>query len=366
MIKATFFMEQHIGHYAYYQNLRSSIDRQVDIEANWVEVTYTDQDSLLARTPLLPAQLKGALIGRSQVRKGLKKNVDVYFFNTQTPAALAAKISQRPPYFLATDITPLQYDSMGEHYGHRPDRDGLIASKIGSLKHRRNTRVFQRAQTIFPWSSWAGKSLVNDYGVDPRKIEIIAPGVNLDLWRPGFVHENQPFRILFVGGDFLRKGGAVLLEAYQALSKLALSRPVELILVTRSTVPLIPGVKVHTDIRPNSPEIIGYYQTSDLFILPTFAEAFGIAAVEATAAGLPVIATQVGGLTDIVEDGQTGFLIQPGEVQVIVEKCIQLIENPELLARMGRQGRARAEMLFDASRNSSRIVQHLQEAVLQQ
>lgn len=360
MIKATFFMEQHIGHYAYYQNLRSSIDRQADVEATWVEVTYTDQSSLWSRTPLLPAGVKGALIGRSQVRNGFKNNGDVFFFNTQAPAALAVNANQPPPYILATDITPLQYDSMGEHYGHKPDRGGLM----GNLKHRRNTRIFQNAEYIFPWSSWAGKSLVGDYKVDPRKIEVIPPGVNLDIWRPTAVKEHSPFRILFVGGDFIRKGGAVLLDAYKALTKLILSRPIELILITRSAVPPLPGVQVFSDVRPNSPEIVRLYQTSDLFVLPTFAEAFGIAAVEAAAAGLPVIATKVGGLTDIVEDGQTGFLINPGEVQSLADKLFGLIENPDLCLRMSRQGRSRAEKLFDASKNSSRIVQHLCDAAL--
>ena len=73
MIDVTFFMEQHIGHYAYYENLRDSINRQPEICATWIPVTYTNDRSIWQRLPLLPAGVRGTLIGRGQVRQGLKK-----------------------------------------------------------------------------------------------------------------------------------------------------------------------------------------------------------------------------------------------------------------------------------------------------
>ena len=62
--------------------------------------------------------------------------------------------------------------------------------------------------------------------------------------------------------------------------------------------------KYHPDLNPNDGALLSLYQSSDLFVLPTEAEAFGIAAIEASAVGLPVIATRVGGLTDVVVDGE--------------------------------------------------------------
>ncbi len=357
MIDVTFFMEQHIGHYAYYENLRDSINRHPDIRATWIPVTYTNSQSIWQRLPLLPAGVRGTLIGRGQVRQGLKKKGDVRFFNTQVPAVIAGNMSRNPPYVLATDITPLQYDAMGSYYDHRNGGRGIVSD----YKHRQNVKTFQNAAYILPWSSWAGKSLVADYGVDDQKIKVIAPGVNLETWRPAIMSESHPIRILFVGGDLVRKGGLVLLEAFQELSKIFPSDQLELLLVTRSAVQPARGVSVFSNCLPNSPELIRLYQSSDLFVLPSYAEAFGIAAVEATASGLPVLATNIGGLTDIVEDGKNGFFIEPGEVKPLLEKLVYLVENPDIRHEMSRASRARAEQYFDASRNAAQISQILHD-----
>lgn len=355
MIDVTFFMEQHIGHYAYYENLRSSIEQQSEICATWIPVTYTDDHSFWQRVPVLPAGVRGTLIGRGQVHQGLRKKSDVHFFNTQVPAVIAGRTKPEPPYLLATDITPLQYDAMGRYYNHPANRHGFVSD----YKHRQNVKSLQNAAYILPWSAWTAQSLVEDYGVDEQKIKIIAPGVNLQVWQPTASIDQHPFRILFVGGDLVRKGGLILLDAFREISGKYPADQVELILVTRTPVPPTPGVIVYSNCLPNSPELIRLYQSSDLFVLPSYAEAFGIAAAEATAAGLPVIAANIGGLKDIVADGQNGFLIEPGKVQPLLEKIIYLIENPANRQEMGRASRARAERFFDASGNAAQIGQFL-------
>jgi glycosyltransferase involved in cell wall biosynthesis len=171
--------------------------------------------------------------------------------------------------------------------------------------------------------------------------------------------EDGPLQILFVGGDLARKGGEDLLAAFRALAP----GSAELHLVTRAPLPPEPGVRVYNDLRPNSPELIALYRACDLFVLPTKAEAFGIAAVEASAAGLPVIATAVGGLTDIVIDGETGLHMPPGDVAMLTRHLRLLIEDPALRRRLGLAARARAEARFDARVNAARIVDLLQEIV---
>ena len=61
-----------------------------------------------------------------------------------------------------------------------------------------------------PWSTWTRRSLVEEYGVDPQRVEVVPPGIDLERWAPGERREGPP-RILFVGGDLYRKGGATLL-----------------------------------------------------------------------------------------------------------------------------------------------------------
>lgn len=96
--------------------------------------------------------------------------------------------------------------------------------------------------------------------------------------------------------------------------------------------------------RPS--EIPRLLKTLDLFVLASNWEGFGLAAVEAMASGLPVVATDVGGLSEIVEDGRTGFLVPPGEPRMLAEKVVHLLQNPDLRRQMGKRGRIRARALF--------------------
>jgi glycosyltransferase involved in cell wall biosynthesis len=93
-------------------------------------------------------------------------------------------------------------------------------------------------------------------------------------------------------------------------------------------------------------EIPRLLKTLDLFVLASNWEGFGLAAVEAMASGLPVVATDVGGLPEIVEDRRTGFLVPPGEPRMLAEKVVHLLQNPDLRRQMGTQGRIRARALF--------------------
>lgn len=356
MIQATFVMEQHLGHRAYYENMRHFIDPVAQLQARWVEITYTSAESLWQRLPWLPHSLRAALIGREQVYQGLGgQATDVAVFNTQVPAVLGGGMVRNQPYVLCTDITPIQYDAMAMHYGHQADRDGPLKR----YKHWANVRTMQRAAKIVPWSHWTANSIVADYGVDPNRVEVISPGVDLQVWQPLAERTSGPMRILFVGGDLYRKGGDDLLTAFRALP----SGSAELVLVTRTELPHEPGVFVYNNMRPNTPELIALCQSCDVFVLPTKAEAFGIAAVEASALGLPVVATNVGGLTDIVVDGETGLTVKPGDVEQLTRHLRLLAGNRELRERLGRAARMRAEARFDAKANASRMAALLQEIV---
>ena len=356
MIRALFLMEQHIGHRTYYQNLRRFVDADSQVNPTWLEVTYNKNRSIWKRLPWLPAGIRGTLMGRNQVRQGLRWGTwDIALFNTQVPAALAGRLVRWQPYILCTDITPLQYDRMGAQYGHEPDRNTLLRH----YKNRVNVRLFQGATRLLPWSTWAAASLVNDYGVDPELVEVLPPGVDMEKWRPASRSGRGPMRILFIGGDFYRKGGELLLQAFQHLS----DGKAELNLVTRSILPQIEGVTVFNDMRPNSPELIALCQSSDLFVLPTEAEAFGIAAVEASATGLPIIGTNVGGLHDIVADGETGFLVQAGDVESLTDRLCELLLDADLRKRMGQAARTRAEDRFSARKNAARLIEIIKETV---
>ncbi|NTW03516.1 MAG: glycosyltransferase family 4 protein [Oscillochloris sp.] len=354
MVRAIFLMEQHIGHQTYYENLHRFAKQEADLECRWVQITYRHGSKLLDLAPGLSNHVRGTLHGMLQVHKTLASaHYDVAFFNTQVPAALAINQVSRRPYVLATDITPIQYDTMGHLYGHQPDKGGLLAA----YKYRVNTKLMQGAARILPWSHWTRDSLIHDYGVAPERIDVIPPGVDLQLWIPTEArhNSNRPLRILFVGGDLYRKGGATLLEAFRTLPR----GSAEIHLVTRSHVAPEEGVHTYYSMQPNSAELISLYRMADVFVLPTEAEAFGIAVIEACAVGLAIITTAVGGLTDIVSDGETGFLIQPHDVARLSMLLRRLADDSELRTHVGRAARQKAETFFNAQRNAARVFEHI-------
>lgn len=95
---------------------------------------------------------------------------------------------------------------------------------------------------------------------------------------------------------------------------------------------------------------IQFYPMMDLLVIPSAREGFGLVAVEAMLFGLPVIASEVGGLKDVVVDGETGFLVPPRSPESIAEKIQILIDQSELRKQMGEKGRQRALQHFTAER----------------
>lgn len=341
-------MEQHLGHRTYAQNLRCYTSLDPRLETRWVEVTYVQPGATWERLPLPPG-FKGPLRGVQQARHGLAAApCQAAFFNTQVPAVFAFDWLRRIPCLVSTDITPIQYDMLAQPYGHVPDRRGPLKA----FKHHLTREVFRRASRVIAWSEWVSHSLQHDYGIAAEKIYILPPGVDLEFWRPARGgREGGPLRILFVGGDFTRKGGPRLLEAFRRIG----AARAELHLVTHEAVPFEPGVHVYHGLAPNHPDLLHLYQTSDIFVLPAEAEAFGIAAVEAAACGLPAIVSRSGGLADVVADGKTGLLVPPSDGHALMQALELLLGKPELRSRLGRAARYRAEERFDARANARRL-----------
>ena len=95
---------------------------------------------------------------------------------------------------------------------------------------------------------------------------------------------------------------------------------------------------------------------SGIFLLPSYYECLPMALLEAMAAGLPVVATAVGGIPELVRDGENGFLISPGDVAALAERIETLTQNPELRASMGRKSRAIAKELLDREKYVAALV----------
>jgi len=96
-----------------------------------------------------------------------------------------------------------------------------------------------------------------------------------------------------------------------------------------------------------APKVENVYHTADIVVVPSrWQEPLGLISLEAGACRKPVVATRVGGIPEVVEDGVNGFLVEPGDVDGLAERVSQLIVDPAMRARLGDAGRSRVEQHF--------------------
>ncbi len=330
-----YLMEQTLGNVTHYLNLRQARAASPS-DFRWLPIDYSDGK--------LPWTVRGGWMARQALAPVLPE-VDGVFIHTTTLALLCMDQWRRKPTILSTDGTPANKRNMRQAYGLKAQPQGLERAK--RLLYR---GVYGTAAGLVGWSNWVKQSFVEDYGYREEDVAVIPPGVDVAAFAAGDRSHELP-RVLFVGGDFERKGGSLLLDVFRR----RLKGKAELILVTRDAVATEPGVQVRRGVSANSPELRQLYASSDIFVLPTLADCFSLAAMEALAAGMPVIATRVGGIPDIVQEGETGHLIDAGDGDALGDALTTLVSDSALRRRMGESARADALARFDAEANAQKL-----------
>ena len=100
-----------------------------------------------------------------------------------------------------------------------------------------------------------------------------------------------------------------------------------------------------------------------MYCLPSYAEYLPVSILEAMAARLPVVGTPVAGTPEEIIEGETGFMIEPGDRPEMAERLVRLLKDPELRAEMGAAGRLRAEAHFDNEVVCTRLIGLWREAM---
>ncbi len=260
----------------------------------------------------------------------------------------------RRPMVVDLDWTREQQELWAPDYFGRPPHRGLRRAAGDALERW----LWSGATYFTPWSEWAADSL-HRQGVPRERIRVIPPGVDLDRWTPPTVGrrgQSDRLQLLFVGHDVERKGGDLLVDAMRR----GLHEVADLHMVTGAEVPAAPGVTVHRA-TPNSDVLRALFDGADLFVMPSRAECFGLALIEAMASGLPAIAGTSGAMPEIVEDGRTGWLVEPtiGEITRAIRHAST---DRAALAARGAEARRVAEDRFNGAHNDARVLDLLLEA----
>ncbi len=276
-------------------------------------------------------------------------SADAIFIHTQAAALFAHGVMRKVPSVVSLDATPLMFDTLADTYNH-----SLQAAPLEWMKFRINQRALAAAQAIVTWSRWAARSVIEDYRISADRVHVVPPGVQIDSFQPRLIDDHTgPIRILFVGGDFVRKGGPELVEAVASLHGIA-----ELDVVTSTpgiAVPRGAPIRVRNNVAPNSPELKELLARADVFALPTRGDCHSLAIVEAMACGLPILTTRVGSMSEIVRDGENGLFVPPRSPQELAAALQTFASNPDLRRRMGRTSRAMAVAEHDATANWMRV-----------
>jgi glycosyltransferase involved in cell wall biosynthesis len=356
--QVAFVMEQTLGHSTYAHNLRDVLDEQGGVGVTWLSVPF-EAGGVTRFIPLLRGNwsIRAGWRARRTLRTALAESRhDAVFFHTQVTALFSVAVMRRLPSVISLDATPINYDSVGKPYGHRPAGRGFLDRQ----KHRINRQAFHAAVGLVTWSNWARRSLFDDYGVDSARVRVIPPGAAGCFFELGERRaaggpaptRSEPVRLLFVGSDFRRKGGADLLACLQG----PLSERCQLDLVTQEAPEPSNNVRIHRDVRPNSPELTRLFAAADIFVLPSLADCSPMALMEASAAALPVVTTDVGALGEMVIDRESGFIVRPGDRAALRHALDTLVADADLRPRIGRAALAVARRKFDAGRNGRALL----------
>ena len=105
------------------------------------------------------------------------------------------------------------------------------------------------------------------------------------------------------------------------------------------------------------PDVWPWFARWDIFVQPSLAEGFGMAVLEAMEAGLPVIGTAVGGLSELIDDGVTGYIVPAAHEVALADRLRDLVLDVDRRRAMGAAGRARARQFFSAERMTRELTQ---------
>lgn len=313
-------------------------------------VEAVKQPALVSRLPVGPLDLCrrfGARIGEFE----RLDRVDIVHFNTVAEAcgthAAVPVIGNANDYLRATS-NARSFKSYVDEFGN-----GALRKWASERLWRRLEReTLKRVDSVVVNSDFLGDALRNEYCLPDLQTVTIPKGVDIDLFTPKAPGTSSPGPvILFVGAPWIRKGLEDLVRA-AALLKPRFPRARYLVAGApqageeRIVLGLVEslGLRDRFEFRGRVPRagMPELYREADVLAVPSRYEAFGVTYLEAMASGVPVVASEVGGIPEIVSHGRNGFLVPCGKAAVLSEAVGRLLADEALRMRFAEAGRSTA------------------------
>jgi len=286
------------------------------------------------------------------LRKLLRQESLDIIEGTETSAFFVAHLARQQPLVVRLH---------GEQYTFHKYTPGLAMTVGLRLTRILQRSALRRASFLISPSQAHAQEIKQELGGKGYSIGTILNSIDLNQIQPGIDAATTQPTVLFVGRLELRKGVPVLLAAARLVIK---EHPSVQFVLAGASHPTLPQVEIDSLIRDydleshvnqtghlSSEELAHLYREAAVCVLPSYYETFGLAALEAMAYGKPVIATQAGGLPEVVEDGKTGLLVPPDDADALARAMIELLGNPSRRTEMGNAGYERAREKFQIEDN---------------
>jgi glycogen synthase len=257
-------------------------------------------------------------------------------------------------------LRPWKADQLGSGY--------LVSSWIEKT-------AVESAHRVIAVSHKMREDILAHFGADPSRVVVIHNGIDPELFKRTTARDalerlgvRAPY-VLFVGRITDQKGIFHLLEAARALPAgvqvvLCASAPdtPEIEERLRHAVAGQPSVKWINEMVPVG-VVTQLYSHAAVFCCPSVYEPFGLINLEAMACEAPVVASAVGGILEVVEDGKTGLLVPPAQPAALAQAITRVLDNPDLARDMGKAGRRRVEEKFSWASVAERTEQVYADAI---
>ncbi|MCW2508443.1 MAG: glycosyl transferase group 1 [Modestobacter sp.] len=222
-------------------------------------------------------------------------------------------------------------------------------------------RVYQRVDHVVAVSSAIRDTLVGTYGVPAGRVDLLLPATAAPAAAPRRATGGTAATVGVVGRLVPEKGVDVFLRAVALVSAAVPAArfvvvgdgPLRAALEDRAVSLGLAGVVTFTGFRPDAPQLIAGL---DVLVVPSRSDGSPLVVCEAMAAGIPVVASRVGGLPDLVAHGDSGLLVRPEDPADLARSLVRLLRDPAAAQALGRRGRQLAE-----ARSHARLVDRMTE-----